>query len=64
MPSNRSTSDIRDRVLTWRNRGWSAYRIAEKLGVTPQTVYYHLHALEDEGTLENGVKQYRPRSAS
>lgn len=63
MPKNRSTSAIRRRVLTWKRHGWSAYEIAEKLGVSPQTVYYHLHALEDAGELQNGVKRYRPRAS-
>jgi predicted ArsR family transcriptional regulator len=63
MPKNRSTSNIRRRVLNWKLRGWSAYEIADKLGVSPQTVYYHLHALEDSGELVNGIKRYRKRAS-
>lgn len=74
MASNRSTSDIRRRVLLWKRRGlvakektgtdtWTAYDIAEKLGVSPQTVYYHLHALERAGELKNGIKRYRRRTS-
>jgi predicted ArsR family transcriptional regulator len=55
-------SDTRERVLRWKLRGWSAQRIADKLGISKPSVYYHLHRLEDDGELENGVKRYRPRS--
>jgi predicted ArsR family transcriptional regulator len=63
MASNRSTSDTRRRVLTWKKHGWSALEIATKLGVTTQTVYYHLHALEAAGELENGIRRYRKRAS-
>jgi predicted ArsR family transcriptional regulator len=56
-------SDTRQRVLRWKLRGWSAQRIADKLAITTQSVYYHLHKLEESGELEDGVKRYRPRSA-
>jgi DNA-binding CsgD family transcriptional regulator len=56
-------SDTRQRVLRWKLRGWSARRIADKLAISTQSVYYHLHKLEDAGELENGVKHYRRRSA-
>ena len=62
MAKNRSTSDTRGRVLTWRRRGWSASEIATKIGVSPQTVYYWLHQLEDAGELENGIRHYKPRA--
>jgi hypothetical protein len=62
-PAKRANTYTRDRVLTWARRGWDAARIADKLGVAKQTVYYHLHALEDEGEIENGVRRYRPRAS-
>jgi predicted ArsR family transcriptional regulator len=53
----------RARVLLWRLRGKTADEIAAKLGVSTQTVYYHLHRLEDDGELENGFRHYRPRAS-
>lgn len=64
---------VRARVLLWKRRGlearartgvdtWPAPKIAEKLGVSTQNVYYHLHRLEESGELENGFKRYRKRS--
>jgi predicted transcriptional regulator len=51
----------RERVLRWHRRGWGAYRIAKKIGVYPQTVYYHLRQLEADGEITDGVRRYRPR---
>jgi DNA-binding CsgD family transcriptional regulator len=55
-------SDTRARVLRWKLRGWSAVRIADRLGITKQSVYYHLHRLEDAGEIDDAVKVYRKRT--
>jgi len=55
-------SDTRAKVLRWKQRGWSAQRIADKLAITKQSVYYHLHRLQEDGELNGAVKVYRPRS--
>jgi len=55
-------SDTRARVLQWKLRGWSAQRIADKLGIAKQSVYYHLHRLEADGEIDGAVKRYRPRT--
>lgn len=69
MPTMKDT-DTRARVLHWRLRGldaaaaggednWLAPKIAERLGITKQTVYYHLHRLEADGEIVGAVKVYR-----
>jgi predicted ArsR family transcriptional regulator len=63
MAATRGPGVVRARVCLWRRRGWAVPRIAEKLGVAEQTVYYHLHRLEADGELENAVKRYRRRAA-
>jgi len=54
--------DTRSRVLHWKRRGWSAVKIAARLGITKSSVYYHLHRLEADGEIENAIKVYRRRS--
>jgi HTH domain. len=63
MAVTRGPGVLREKVLVWARRGWSAPRIAAKLGVAKQTVYYHLHRLEEDGEIEGAVKVYRRRSA-
>lgn len=63
MPTQKD-SDTRQRVLRWRLRGWAVRDIAAKLGVSEQSVYYHIHQLEADGELKNGVRRYQPRRKS
>ncbi|HEU4864615.1 MAG TPA: helix-turn-helix domain-containing protein [Actinomycetota bacterium] len=54
--------ETRERVLRWKRRGKSARWIAAKIGIRPQTVYYHLHILDAAGELAPGdLRKYRAR---
>lgn len=64
MAATQGPGIVRARVRIWRRRGWSVPRIAEKVGVSRQSVYYHLHRLEADGELEDAVKRYRKRTAA
>jgi len=62
MAVTRGPGVVRAGVLLWKRRGWAVPRIAAKLGVSKQNVYYHLHQLERDGELDGAVKVYRRRS--
>lgn len=62
MAVTRGPGVLRPKVLLWARRGWLAPRIAAKLGVTKQSVYYHLHRLEEDGEIDGAVKVYRRSS--
>lgn len=46
----------------WQGQPFWVQRIADKLGITKQSVYWHLRRLEADGELNGAVKKYRTRS--